>query len=469
MAAAMTMFDKIWDMHVVCEREDGEQLLYIDFNVSSEGPFYAFNGLRNEGRQVRYPDKTIAVSDHYAPSSRRDLGLDSVADPEARTMIAQLEENAKWAGIKRHYGLNHPQQGIMHVVPAELGMPQPGMIITGADSHTSTNGAFGACGFGVGASQTKHVLATQTLWVRKPKSMRITVDGELGRAVSAKDVILAIITEIGVGGGIGYAVEYAGSAIRGLSIEGRMTLCNMSIEAGARMGMVAPDEKTYAHLKGREMAPAGADWDAALGFWQSLVSDPGAQFGHEVRLDGSRIEPMATWGTRQDEAAPVSGVIPDPRSFADDARRKRAAAALDYMALKPGTRIQDIRVDKVFIGSCTNSRIEDLRAAAAVVKGRKAVVPALIVPGSQTVKRMAEQEGLSEIFRGAGFTWGDPGCSMCTGSNGDRLAPGERSASTSNRNFEGRQGRGSRTHLVSPAMAAAAAVTGRLADVRELI
>ena len=469
MCAAKTMFDKIWDMHVVCERAGGEQLLYVDYNVVSEGPFYAFNGLREEGRRVRYPEKTLAMADHYTPTVGRSLGLAGVADPEARVMIEQLEQNTKWAGITRHYGLMHPLQGIMHVVPQELGMAQPGMVITGADSHTSTNGAFGACGFGVGASQVKHILATQTIWLRKPHSMRVTVDGELGRGVSAKDVILAIIAEIGIGGGAGHAVEYAGSAIRSLTMEGRMTLCNMSIEAGARVGMVAPDTKTLDYLRGRELAPQGDDWEHAARFWASVVSDEDALFSREVRLDGSVIEPMVTWGTCQDEAAPVSGVVPDPAAFADPARSSRAEKALAYMALRPGTAIQDVKVDRVFIGSCTNSRLEDLRAAAAVARGRKTVVPAIIVPGSMTVKRAAEKEGLHEIFLGAGFEWRDPGCSMCTGANGDRLAPGERCASTSNRNFEGRQGRESRTHLVSPAMAAAAALTGRLADVREFI
>ncbi len=469
MCAAMTMFDKIWDMHVVCERQDGEQLIYVDYNVVSEGPFYAFNGLRQEGRRVRYPDKTLAMADHYAPTTGRSRGIDSVTDPEARKMIEQLAENTRWAGIDRHYGLTHVQQGIMHVVPAELGMPQPGMIITGADSHTSTNGAFGACGFGLGASQVKHVLATQTIWLRKPKPMRVWVDGTLGRGVSAKDVILAIIAKIGVGGGVGFALEYAGSAIRGLSMEGRMTLCNMSIEAGARMGLVAPDEKTFEHLHGRELAPKGSDWEKAEQFWRSLPTDDGARFPREVRLEGNRIEPMATWGTSLDEAGPVRGSIPDPASFADPGRRGRAEKALAYMALTPGMPIADIKIDRVFIGSCTNSRLEDLREAAKVARGRKARVPAMVVPGSMTVKRLAEQEGLHEVFLSAGFEWRDPGCSMCISANGDRLAPGERSASTSNRNFEGRQGRGSRTHLVSPAMAAAAAVSGRLADVRDYL
>lgn len=469
MSAAKTMFDKIWDTHVVCEREGGEQLLYVDYNVVSEGPFYAFNALRQEDRRVRYPGKTLAMADHYAPTTGRSLGVRGVADAEARVMIEQLEENTKWAGISRHYGLMHPQQGIMHVVPAELGMPQPGMVISGADSHTSTNGAFGACGFGVGASQVKHILATQTIWLRKPKAMRVAVDGALGRGVFAKDVILAIIAEIGIGGGAGHAIEYAGSAIRGFTMEGRMTLCNMSIEAGARMGMVAPDERTFEYLRGRELAPKGADWDRAVRFWRTVATDKGAEFSREVRLEGSMIEPMVTWGTCQDEAVPVTGRVPDPAAFSDPARRHRAESALAYMGIAPGTPISDIRVGRVFIGSCTNSRLEDLREAAAVARGRKAMVPATIVPGSMTVKRVAEQEGLHEVFLGAGFEWRDPGCSMCTGSNGDRVPSGERCASTSNRNFEGRQGKGSRTHLVSPAMAAAAAIAGRLADVRDFI
>ena len=469
MCAARTMFDKIWDMHAVCEREDGEQLMYVDYNVVSEGPFYAFNALREEGRQVRHPDKTLAMADHYVPTTGRSLGLAGVADAEARVMIQQLRENTRWAGIQRHFDLMDPRQGIMHVVPAELGMPQPGMIITGADSHTSTNGAFGALGFGLGASQVKHVLATQTIWLRKPRPMRVRVDGELAAGVSAKDVILAIIVEIGVGGGVGHALEYAGSAIRGLSIEGRMTLCNMSIEAGARMGFVSPDDKTFEYLRGRELAPQGDDWEKAVEFWRSLRTDDGAGFAREARLDGTRIQPMATWGTSQDEAAPVTEKIPDPASFRDEGRRKRAEKALAYMGLRPGTPIADIAVDRVFIGSCTNSRLEDLRAAAGVARGRKARIPAMVVPGSMTVKRLAEEEGLHEVFLSAGFEWRDPGCSMCISANGDRLAPGERSASTSNRNFEGRQGRGARTHLVSPAMAAAAAITGRIADVRDFL
>ena len=468
MPAAKMMFEKIWDLDALMQRGDGEALLYVDYNVVHEGPFYAFDGLRLAKRKVRRPLQTLAFADHYVPTTNRNLGTAGIADAEARTMVVQLERNARETGII-HFGLDDPRQGIMHVVAPELGAAQPGMVITGSDSHISTNGAFGAFGFGVGASQVQHVLATQTVWFRKPSIMRITVDGTLAAGVSAKDVILAIIAHIGISGGVGHVFEYAGGAIRSLSMEGRMTLCNMSIEAGAGAGMVAPDEKTYEYLKPCEFAPKGNAWDQAVRFWRTLPSDEGARAGKETRLDGNAIEPMVTWGTYQDETSPVSGKVPDPAAFSDPARRNRAAKGLAYMQLTPGTPIKDIKIDRVFIGSCTNGRLEDLRAAALVAKGRRAVVPALVVPGSMSVKRAAEQEGLHEIFLQAGFEWRDAGCSMCTGSNGDRVPSGERCASTSNRNFEGRQGRGSRTHLVSPAMAAAAAITGRLADVRDFI
>jgi 3-isopropylmalate/(R)-2-methylmalate dehydratase large subunit len=462
-----TLFAKICECHTVLQRDDGEALLYVDYNVVHEGPFYAFDGLRQQGRKVRRPLQTLAFADHYVPTTDRHLGTRGIADPEARTMVEQLETNARDTGIV-HFGIAHPQQGIMHVVAPELGLIQPGMVVTGSDSHTSTNGAFGAFAYGVGASQVQHILATQTVWYRKPKVMRISVFGALHAGISAKDVSLAIIARIGVGGGAGHVIEYAGSAIRGLSMEGRMTLCNMSIEAGARTGMVAPDDKTYEYLRGREGAPRGGEWDQAIRYWRTLVSDADATFDHELHLSAEEIEPMVTWGTYQDEACAVSGRIPDPASYADPARQSRAEKALAYMQLKPGTPIADIRIDRVFIGSCTNARIEDLRAAAAVAKGHKAAVPTTVVAGSMSVKRAAEAEGLHEVFLSAGFEWREPGCSMCTGSNGDRVPAGERCASTSNRNFEGRQGRGSLTHLVSPAMAAAAAITGRLADVRDL-
>ncbi len=468
MPSAKMMFEKIWDLHAIMQRGDGEALLCVDYNVVHEGPFYAFDALRQAGRKVRRPFQTLAFADHYVPTTNRNLGTRGIADAEARTMVEQLEQNAHETRII-HFGLAHPKQGIMHVVTPELGAAQPGMVITGSDSHISTNGAFGAFGFGVGASQVQHVLATQTVWFRKPKIMRITVDGTLAAGVSAKDVILAIIARIGISGGNGHVFEYSGSTIRSLSMEGRMTLCNMSIEAGAGAGMVAPDEKTYEYLKQCAFAPKGAAWDQAIRFWRSLPSDDGATPDKETRLDGSAIEPMVTWGTYQDEASPVSAKVPDPDVFSDPARRDRAQKALAYMRLAPGTPIKDIKVDRVFIGSCTNSRLEDLHAVALIAKGRKAVVPATVVPGSMSVKRAAEQSGLHEIFLQAGFEWRDAGCSMCTGSNGDRVPAGERCASTSNRNFEGRQGRGSLTHLVSPAMAAAAAITGRLADVRDFI
>lgn len=468
MCAAKTMFEKIWELHEISKRADGESLLYVDYNVVHEGPFYAFDALAQEGRPVLRPTKTIAFADHYVPTLGRSRGTQSIADPEARIMVEQLERNAQRTGIV-HFGMAHPQQGIMHVVAPELGIAHPGMVISGSDSHISTNGALAALAFGVGASQVKHILATQTVWIRRPKVMRITVDDRLQNGVSAKDVVLAIIARIGIAGGSGHVFEYAGGAIRGLTMEGRMTLCNMSIEGGARAGMVAPDEKTFQYLKDRQYAPRGKWWDDAIQFWRTLPSDDGAVFDREERLDGSQIEPMVTWGTYQDEAGPVSSTVPDPDSFADPARKSRAQKALAYMQLTPGTPIRDIKVDRVFIGSCTNARLEDLREAARVAKGRQVVVPSIIVPGSMTVKRAAEAEGLHEIFRSAGFEWRDAGCSMCTGSNGDRVPSGERCASTSNRNFEGRQGRGSRTHLVSPAMAAAAAVTGRLADVRDFI
>ena len=468
MSTAKTLFEKIFELHTIRTRGGGEALLYVDCNVVHEGPFYAFDGLQQEGRSIRRPAQTVAFADHYVPTLNREQGIAAIADPEARAMVENLERNAQRTGII-HFGMDHPLQGIMHVVAPELGFVQPGMVVTGSDSHIATNGAFGAFGFGVGASQVKHILATQTVWFAEPKVMRITVDGALRAGVCAKDVILAIIEKIGISGGNGHVIEYAGSAIQGLTMEGRMTLCNMSIEAGARAGMVAPDDKTIAYLRGLPYAPKGKAWDEAVRFWQSLPSDSGARFDQEDSLDGQAVAPMVTWGTCQDEASPVTGKVPDPRSIEDPARRSRAEQALEYMRLAPGTAISDIAIDRVFIGSCTNARLEDLREAARIARGRKAVVPAIIVPGSQSVKRAAESEGLHEVFLSAGFEWRAPGCSMCTGSNGDRVPAGERCASTSNRNFEGRQGRGSLTHLVSPAMAAAAAITGRLADVRDFI
>ena len=465
---AATLLQKITDLHTVTRTEDGDLLLYVDYNVVHEGPFYAFDGLAREGREVLRPSQTLGFADHYVPTVGRERGTAGIADPEARAMVERLEQNAERTGIV-HFGLSHPQQGIMHVVVPELGMAHPGMLIVGSDSHTCTNGALGAVAFGVGASQIKHVLATQTVWFRQPRAMRITVGGELGAGVSAKDLALAIISRIGMAGGSGYAIEYAGSGVRALSMEGRMTLCNMTIEAGARAGLISPDEKTFEYLQGKRHAPRGDAWDQALAFWKTLPSDKGAVFDAEIRMNGSDVQPMVTWGTSQDEASPVSDNVPDPRTITDSARRLRAEHALAYMGLEPGTRISDIAIDRVFIGSCTNARLEDLRDAARVARGQKVRIPAIVVPGSMSVKREAEAEGLHEIFRNAGFEWREPGCSMCTGSNGDLVPKGERCASTSNRNMEGRQGKGSRTHLVSPAMAAAAAIAGRLADVREHI
>ena len=465
---ARTLFDKIWDLHLIAQpAPKGEALLYVDWNLVHEGPFYAFDGLKQSGRKLRRPLQTLAFADHYVPTTQRELGSAGASDSEARNMIDQLEANAKRTQIV-HWGINHNQQGIMHVVGPELGLAQPGMLISGADSHTTTYGAFGALGYGVGASQVEHILATQTVWYLRPKQMRINVTGHLPIGVTAKDLILAIIEKIGIGGGAGHVIEFAGSTISALSMEARMTLCNMSLESGARAGMIAPDDTTFSYLHATQYAPKGPAWDKALQFWKTLPTDDDARNDLEHSIDASELEPMVTWGTNQDEAVPVSGRVPDPATFSDPKRRVRGEAALQYMQLKPGMAIQDIKIDRVFIGSCTNGRIEDLRDAAQVAKGRKAVVPTLVVPGSMSVKRAAEAEGLDKLFIEAGFEWRSPGCSMCTGSNGDKVPAGERCASTSNRNFVGRQGPGSRTHLVSPAMAATAAISGHLADVRTL-
>jgi len=465
---ARTLFDKIWDLHLIAQpAPKGEALLYVDWNLVHEGPFYAFDGLKQSGRKLRRPLQTLAFADHYVPTTQRELGSAGASDSEARNMIDQLEANAKRTQIV-HWGINHNQQGIMHVVGPELGLAQPGMLISGADSHTTTYGAFGALGYGVGASQVEHILATQTVWYLRPKQMRINVTGHLPIGVTAKDLILAIIAKIGIGGGAGHVIEFAGSTISALSMEARMTLCNMSLESGARAGMIAPDDTTFSYLHATQYAPKGPAWDKALQFWKTLPTDDDARNDIEHSIDASELEPMVTWGTNQDEAVPVSGLVPDPATFSDPKRRVRGEAALQYMQLKPGMAIQDIKIDRVFIGSCTNGRIEDLRQAAHVAKGRKAVVPTLVVPGSMSVKRAAEAEGLDKLFIEAGFEWRSPGCSMCTGSNGDKVPAGERCASTSNRNFVGRQGPGSRTHLVSPAMAATAAISGHLADVRKL-
>lgn len=462
-----TLYDKIWHSHVVTDTAGETPVLYIDRHLVHEvtSP-QAFEGLRAAGRKVRRPDATLAVADHNVPTSDRSKGI---ADPESRTQVETLSANCKEFGITL-YDMHDRRQGIVHIIGPEQGMTQPGMTIVCGDSHTSTHGAFGALAFGIGTSEVEHVLATQTLPQGKARNMRISVDGKLPLGVTAKDLILAIIGQIGTAGGTGHVIEYAGEAVRGLSMEGRMTMCNMSIEAGARAGLVAPDETTFAYLKGRPLAPSAANWDKAVAYWRTLPSDDGALYDKEVRLDASALVPQVSWGTSPEAILPITGVVPNPADESDPARQASVARALEYMGLTPGMKLTDVPIDKVFIGSCTNGRIEDLREVARVAAGRKVAssVHAMIVPGSGLVKEQAEREGLDKIFREAGFDWREPGCSMCLAMNADRLEPGERCASTSNRNFEGRQGRGGRTHLMSPAMAAAAAIKGKLADVREL-
>jgi 3-isopropylmalate/(R)-2-methylmalate dehydratase large subunit len=460
-----TLFDKVWDAHAVLTRDDGQTLLAIDRHFVHEGSFHAFGMIDHAVRAVRRPDRTYGVADHYVPSHDRRR---PIADPEVANMVEMLRANTARHGI-RLFGLDDPRQGIVHVIGPEEGLTLPGLTIVCGDSHTSTHGAFGALGFGIGASEVSHVLATQTLWQRRPRTLRITVDGAPGPFVSGKDLILSIIAAIGAGGAVGHVIEYAGSAIRALSMEGRLTVCNMSIEAGARAGMVAPDDTTFAYLHGRPNAPTGAGWDRAVAAWRDLATDAGARFDREVRLDAADIAPTVTWGTSPETAVPVTARVPDPSAEPDGRRRAQIVEMLDYMGLAPGVPLAEVAVDRVFIGSCTNGRIEDLRAAAAVLKGRKAAVPGLVTPGSTPVKAQAEAEGLDRIFKAAGLGWGEAGCSMCVGMNGDLVAAGERCASTSNRNFPHRQGQGARTHLMSPAMVAAAAVTGRLTDVRRLM
>ena len=462
-----TLFEKIWQRHRVLERPDGQTLLYVDCHLVHDGSAPAFQKLRDRSIGVRVPSRTFATPDHYVLTDTRDIA--GIPDPERRGMVEQLVRNTDAAGITL-FGLDDPRQGIVHVVGPEEGLSQPGTLLVCGDSHTSTHGAVGALAFGIGSSEVAHVLATQTLWQRKPRTLRIEIDGTLPAGVTAKDVILTIIARIGAAGATGHVIEYAGSTIRGLSMEGRLTLCNMSIEAGGRAGMVAPDDTTFDYLHDRPYAPKGADWDAALERWRRLPTDPGAMFDRAVTLDGSSFEPMVTWGTSPENALPITGLIPDPAAEPDAERRDGMRRALDYMGLTPGMKLDEVPVDRVFIGSCTNSRIEDLRAAAQVAAGRKVAdgILAWVVPGSGLIKRQAEAEGLDRIFTDAGFEWREAGCSMCLGTNGEIVAPGQRCASTSNRNFVGRQGPGARTHLMSPAMAAAAAVTGRLTDVRRL-
>lgn len=461
-----TLFEKIWAPHVVLERDDGYSLLYIDRHLMHDGSAPGFARLDARGIRLRRPDLALATPDHY--TSTAGPALADIPDLLHRALVHKIRENADHHGLKA-FDIDDDRQGIAHVVGPEQGLTQPGITLVCGDSHTSTHGALGALAFGIGSSEVTHVMATQCLWQRKPRAMRITVDGMLGAGVSAKDVILAIIARIGAAGAVGHVIEYAGSAIRSLSIEGRLTLCNMSIEAGGRAGMVAPDDRTFDWMHGRPLAPTAAQWDLAMTWWKTLRSHDDARFDREVSLDAAGIAPMLTWGTSPEDAVPITAVVPDPSQAPDATKREAMALSLRYMGLQPGTAMTDIAVDRVFIGSCTNSRIEDLRAAAAIARGRKAIIPAWVVAGSRPVKRQAEAEGLDRIFREAGFEWREPGCSMCVGMNGDTGLPGQRIASTSNRNFMGRQGRDVRTHLMSPAMAAAAAVTGRFTDVRSLI
>ena len=465
MAGPRTLYDKIWDDHLVHRAPDGTCLLYIDRHLVHEvtSP-QAFEGLRMSGRKVRHPEKTLAVVDHNVPTTDRSQGI---AEPESRLQVETLAQNAKEFGIEYFNELDR-RQGIVHVIGPEQGFTLPGTTIVCGDSHTSTHGAFGALAHGIGTSEVEHVLATQTLIQTKAKNMSVEVRGELAKGATAKDVILAIIGQIGTAGGTGHVVEYRGDAIMALSMEGRMTVCNMSIEGGARAGMIAPDQKAIDYLKGRPRAPKSKAWDEAVRFWETLRSDEGAHFDKVVRLDAAKLPPIVSWGTSPEDVVSVEGYVPDPEQISDETKRQSKKRALDYMGLKPGTKITDIRIDKVFIGSCTNGRIEDLRAAAKVVDGRRVheAVSAMIVPASGLVKAQAEAEGLDKIFKAAGFEWREPGCSMCLGMNPDQLKPGERCASTSNRNFEGRQGFRGRTHLVSPQMAAAAAIAGRFVDIR---
>jgi 3-isopropylmalate/(R)-2-methylmalate dehydratase large subunit len=465
MSAKRTLFDKIWDAHIVAEPTGRSLLMYIDLHLVHEvtSP-QAFDGLRAAGRPVRQPLRTVATVDHNIPTEPRGT---PVTDPIAAKQIQALQKNCKEFGI-RLFDMDSPEQGIVHVIGPELGFTQPGMTIVCGDSHTSTHGAFGALAFGIGTSEVEHVLATQCLPQRKPKSMKIEVNGRLPEGVTAKDLALGVIGQIGTDGATGYVIEYAGEVVRGLSMEGRMTLCNMSIEAGARAAMVAPDETTFAYVKGRRFAPHGEAWDKTVAYWRTLVSDPGAPFDQVLVIDAATLAPFVTWGTNPGMVVQITGKVPELNGTNGKADRRATEQALQYMGLQPGAKIEDIAIDRVFIGSCTNSRLEDLRAAARVAKGYHVSpkVRAMVVPGSQAVKHAAEQEGLHRIFQDAGFEWRESGCSMCLGMNPDILQPGERCASTSNRNFEGRQGRGGRTHLVSPMMAAAAAIAGHFTDIR---
>ena len=462
-----TLYDKIWENHLVHEQNDGTTLIYVDRHLVHEvtSP-QAFEGLRLQKRKVRRPELTLAVPDHNVPTTDRTKGID---DEESRIQVETLRSNCKEFGVKL-FDVNDKRQGIVHIIGPEQGFTQPGTVIVCGDSHTATHGAFGALAFGIGTSEVEHVLATQTLIQKKSKNFRINVNGELPKGVTAKDVILKIIGTIGTAGGTGYVVEFAGTVIRNLSMEERMTVCNMTIEAGARAGLIAPDEKTFDYLKNKSMSPKGENWLKAVKFWKTLFSDKECKFDKEINIDGKDIEPLVTWGTSPQDISPVTGIVPDPEKEKNEDRKMAMKRSLEYMGLKANTKISDIKIDKIFIGSCTNGRIEDLRVAAELLKGKKIAnnVSAMVVPGSGLVKEQAEKEGLDKIFKEAGFEWREPGCSMCLGMNPDQLKPRERCASTSNRNFEGRQGRGGRTHLVSPGMAIAAAIKGHLTDVREI-
>jgi 3-isopropylmalate/(R)-2-methylmalate dehydratase large subunit len=470
-----TLYEKIWDQHVIEQRDDGTCLVFIDRHLVHEvtSP-QAFEALRMAGRKVRRPELTLAVPDHNLPTTARVDAAGNrvpIADVESRQQLEALERNAPEFGV-RYFGATAAQQGIVHVVGPEQGFSLPGTTIVCGDSHTACHGGVGALAFGIGTSEVEHVLATQTLQLRQSKTMEVRVEGDLGPGISSKDLILHIIGVIGTAGGTGHVIEYRGKVFEEMSIEGRLTVCNMSIEGGARAGLIAPDDTTFAYIKGRPLAPKGAEWDEAVAYWRTLHTDPGATFDKSVVIQASDVQPTVTWGTSPEDTVAIGGVVPDPASFADPSKQRAARASLDYMGLEPGQRMNEVEVQNIFIGSCTNSRIEDLRAAAAVLKGRHVhpnIKWGIVVPGSGLVKMQAEEEGLDKVFIEAGLEWREPGCSACLGMNPDKVPPGERSASTSNRNFVGRQGPGARTHLVSPAMAAAAAVTGRLTDVRELV
>ncbi len=461
-----TLYDKIWNEHIVHQQDDGTTLLYVDRHLIHEvtSP-QAFEGLRISNRKVRKPNLTLAVADHNVPTTNRSKGID---DQESKIQVEALEKNCKEFGIKL-FGMNDIRQGIVHIIGPEQGFTQPGTVIVCGDSHTATHGAFGALAFGIGTSEVEHVLATQTLIQKKSKNLRVNVNGKLSTGVTSKDVILQTIGKIGTAGGTGMVIEYSGDVVKDLNIEQRMTICNMSIEAGARAGLIAPDEKTIQYLKNKPLSPKKINWDKAVEYWSNLKSDVDAKFDHEVQINGDEISPMVTWGTSPQDVVEITGVVPNPEKELDEDKKNSMKRSLDYMGLKPNTRITDIKVDRIFIGSCTNGRIGDLREAAKIIKGKKVArhVQAMVVPGSGLVKQQAEQEEIDKIFKEAGFDWREPGCSMCLAMNADKLNPKERCASTSNRNFEGRQGRGGRTHLVSPAMAAAAAIDGHLTDVRK--